>query len=153
RHSQPRSRRHDARAPWRAERKNHSRRCGRLLARRGPPALPGSTVPAAESCALSSPAVSHSTKELRRASDVRIDIRRSPAPKFQRGRPSALFDGGGRRFFQDQATLRARLRSQFAKPVLFLTKSRYNPAWQKEAVNRGQNWLFNRSNRPFSGRL
>src|SRR5262249_29029189 len=52
-----RSRRHDARAPWRAERKNHSRRCGRLLARRGPPALPGSTVPAADSCALSSPAV------------------------------------------------------------------------------------------------
>ena len=52
RHSQPRSQRHDARA-----RKNHSRRCGRSLARQGLPALPGSTVPAADSCALSSPAI------------------------------------------------------------------------------------------------
>src|SRR5262249_28683573 len=49
----PRSRRHDARAPWRAEHKNHSRRCGRLFARRGPPALPGSMVLAVDSCGLS----------------------------------------------------------------------------------------------------
>jgi hypothetical protein len=50
---QPRSRHHDARAPWRAEHKNHSRRCGRLFARRGPPALPGSMILAVDSCGLS----------------------------------------------------------------------------------------------------
>jgi len=39
------------------------------------------------------------------------------------------------------------------KTCTFSYKISYNPAWQKEAINRGQNWLFNRSNRPFSGRL
>src|SRR5262249_47902743 len=33
------------------------------------------------------------------------------------------------------------------KTYTFSYKISYNPAWQKEAVNRGQNWLFNRSNR------
>ena len=38
--------------PWRAERKSRSRRCGRLLARRGPPALPGSMILAVASCGI-----------------------------------------------------------------------------------------------------
>src|SRR5262249_750207 len=37
--------------------------------------------------------------------------------------------------------------------LYFFLQNQYNPPWQKEAVNRGQNWLFNRSNRPLSGRL
>jgi hypothetical protein len=53
RHGQPRSRCHDVRAPSLEERKSHFRRCGRLLARRGPPALPGSMVLAVDSCGLS----------------------------------------------------------------------------------------------------
>jgi hypothetical protein len=39
---------------------------------------------------------------------------------------------GGCHFFIEHPKSRARWRSSFAKPVLFLTKSRYNPAWQKE---------------------
>ena len=61
RHGQPRSRCHDVRAPSLEERKSHFRRCGRLLARRGPPALPGSTVPAADSCGLSRSRRAHQT--------------------------------------------------------------------------------------------
>jgi hypothetical protein len=37
--------------------------------------------------------------------------------------------------------------------LYFFLQNQYNPPWQKEAVNRGQNWLFNRSNRLLSGRL
>src|SRR5262249_2471918 len=62
--------------------------------------------------------------------DLRVDEYRSSGGTwrhlFRRPSPKYLsqIDGrGGRRFFQDQSTLRARRRSQFAKPVLFLTKS------------------------------
>src|SRR5262249_7315458 len=37
--------------------------------------------------------------------------------------------------------------------LYFFLQNQYNPAWQKEAVNRGQNWLFNRSNRLLSDLL
>src|SRR5215510_12452536 len=37
--------------------------------------------------------------------------------------------------------------------LYFFLQNQYNPPWQKEAVNRGQNWLFNRSRRLLSDRL
>ena len=37
--------------------------------------------------------------------------------------------------------------------LYFFLQNQYNLPWQKEAVNRGQNWLFIRSNRLLSGRL
>src|SRR5262249_54723455 len=37
--------------------------------------------------------------------------------------------------------------------LYFSLQNQYNPPWQKEAVNRGQNLLFNRSNRLLSDRL
>src|SRR5215471_5247393 len=35
--------------------------------------------------------------------------------------------------------------------LYFFLQNQYNLPWQKGAVNRGQNWLFNRYNRPLSG--
>jgi len=64
-----------------------------------------------------------------------------------------LWWGGGRFKKKEGAHDRGAAAVSVCKTYTFSYKISYNPAWQKEAVNRGQNWLFNRSNRLLSGRL
>jgi len=69
--------------------------------------------------------------------------------------PKYLFqiDGGGASIFSRQGHPLGAAAVSVCKTCTFSYKISYNPAWQKEAVNRGRNWLFNRSNRLLSGRL
>jgi hypothetical protein len=60
---------------------------------------------------------------------------------------------GGIRIFSTYAPGPGAAAVSVCKTCTFSYKISYNPAWQKEAVNRGRNWLFNRSNRLLSGRL